>query len=362
MANTSFGVNDASAVKTWATELSIAARDTLEIRPLIGEDENAIIHLKTETRKSPGDRVRFSLLARLQGDGFTEGESALGNAEAMSLFTDDILINELGNTVAPPSDATIDSQRVVHKLRDKAKPLLGLWFADRMAKWFFTQACGYTPEARPKYYGFNAPTAPTSTRQVWAGTAANDQSLTSSDTFTLDLLLKAREKASVGESRVRPLRLKGGQDVYVAYLHDYQIRTLKSNFSTGQWGDIQKAAMQGGMVEKNPIFQGSLGMYDNIILRRSQDVTQGVNASSGAAISTVRRAVLLGAQSCCIAFGQNNGPTKYRWTEELDDHGRKLEVGGWAIAGMKKTVFANGASGANVDFGTVVISTYAVAA
>jgi len=333
MAYTNFGVNDASSVKSWARELSIAARDTLEIAPLIGEHENAIIHLKTETQKSPGDRIRFSLLSRLSGDGFSEGEAALGNAEAMSLFTDDILINELGNTVAPPADSTIDHQRIIHDLRGKAKMLLGLWFGDRMAKWFFNQVCGYTPETRAKYFGFNAPTAPTSTRQVWAGTAANDQSLTSSDTFTLDLLLKARERAVVGESKIRPLRLKGGQDVYVCYLHDYQVRTLKSNFSTGQWGDIQKAAMQGGQVEKNPIFKGALGMYDNIVLRRSQDVTQGVNASTGAAVSTVRRAVLLGAQACCMAFGQNNGPTKYRWTEELDDHGRKLEVGGWSIAG-----------------------------
>lgn len=136
MSYTTFGVNDASAVKIWAKELSIAARDTTEIAPLIGEDENSIIRLKTETKKGPGDRVRFSLLARLTGDGFSEGETALGNAESMSLFTDDIVINELGNTVAPPSENVIDSQRIVHDLRSKAKPLLGMWFADRFATCF----------------------------------------------------------------------------------------------------------------------------------------------------------------------------------------------------------------------------------
>lgn len=356
MAYTTFGVNDDSTVKVWAKDLSVAVRDTIEIAPLIGEDENSIIHYKTELKKGPGDRVRYSLLTRLTGDGFTEGETALGNAESMSLYTDDLIINELGNTVAPPSDNVIDSQRIVHDLRGKGRNLLALWFGDRMAQWFFNQVCGYTAESRAKYYGFNAPTAPTSTRKVLAGTATNDQDLTSSDTFTLDLLLKAREKAVVGNNKVRPLKINGVGDCYVCYLHDYHVRNLKSNFSTGQWGDIQKAAMMGGEVSKNPIFQGSLGMYDKIILRSSQDVTQGVNSSSGAAISTVRRAVLLGAQAAAFATGQNNSPSKYRWTEELDDHGRKLELGGWTIAGMTKTVFNS------VDFGTVVISTYATAA
>lgn len=175
--------------------------------------------------------------------------------------------------------------------------------------------------------------------------------------------MKAREKAVVGSSRIRPVKLGSGfPDCFVCYLHDYQVRNLKSNFSTGQWGDIQKAAMMGGDVTKNKLFSGALGMYDNIILRRSQDVTQGVNSSTGAAITTVRRAVMLGAEAAVCAFGQNNGPTKYRWSEELDDHGRKLEVGGWTIWGMKKVVFGNGAADADVDFGTVVISTYATAA
>lgn len=100
-----------------------------------------------------------------------------------------------------------------------------------------------------------------------------------------------------------------------------------------------------------------LGEYNGVILRQSQDVSQGVNSSSGAAITTVRRAVLLGAQAAVIGYGQANyGPTKYRWNEELLDHKRLLEVSAWCIWGMKKTRFNS------ADFGTVVVSTYATAA
>lgn len=112
----------------------------------------------------------------------------------------------------------------------------------------------------------------------------------------------------------------------------------------------------GGQVTKSPIYTGALGEYNGVIIRQSQDVTQGVNSSTSAAITTVRRAILLGAQAAVIGYGQANyGPMRYRWNEELLDHKRKLEVSAWSIWGLKKCVFNS------ADFGTVVVSTYATA-
>jgi len=356
MAYPTFGVNDAMAVKHWSKILSHSARDTTPIAPLMGEDENSIIQVKTETRKDKGDSVTFALLARLASDGFSEGQVAIGNAEAMTLYSQAAVINEIGTTCAPPSQDSIDHQRVPFNLRDEAKGLLGLWFGERWAKWFFNQVCGYTAETRDKYYGFNAPAAPTSGRQLWneAGTT-DDQSLDSNDTMTLDTLDKAVELCTVGAPMVRPVKV-GGEDMYVCYMHPYQVTSLRTNTSTGQWLDIQKAAMSGGKITSNAIFTGALGVYNGVVIRKSQDVTQGVNSSTGAAVTTVRRAVVLGAQAAVMGFGTGKALTKYRWSEELIDHGRKLEVGGWTFAGMKKTKFNS------ADFGVVVISTYAAAA
>lgn len=136
----------------------------------------------------------------------------------------------------------------------------------------------------------------------------------------------------------------------------YQVTSLRTNSASGQWLDIQKAAMSGGQITNNPIYTGALGEYNGVILRQSQDVTNGVSGATGLAITTVRRAVLLGAQAAVVGYGQANyGPTKYRWNEELLDHKRLLEVSAWSIWGLKKTVFASS------DFGTVVVSTYATA-
>lgn len=355
MSYTSFAVNDALAVKLWSNMLIVAEREALDIAPLMGSDENSIIQVKTELQKGRGDQVTFGLRARLAGRGIGSTMTAEGNGEALSIYSDQVLIEELGHNVGVASHNTIDQQRIPFDLRVQARDGLGEWWADRKSVSFFNQVCGYTPQTDTFYTGLNSVTAPSSGRKIVAGSGSNDQDITATDTFTLNLIDQAVEMAKVGDNMVRPIRI-GGQPKYVMYLHPYQVTSLRTNSASGQWLDIQKAAMMGGQITSNPIYTGALGEYNGVILRQSQDVTQGVNSSTGAAITTVRRAVLLGAQSAVVGYGQANyGPTKYRWNEELLDHGRKLEVSAWCIWGLKKVRFNS------ADFGTIVVSTYASA-
>lgn len=134
-----------------------------------------------------------------------------------------------------------------------------------------------------------------------------------------------------------------------------QVTDLRTNTSTGQWLDITKAAATGDGSKTNPIWTGAIGDYNDVIIKSAFDVTTGVNSSSGAAITTVRRAILLGAQAACIGYGMKHAGGKYLWNEELFDHKRRLEVSALSIWGMKKTRFNS------VDYGTVVMSTYAAA-
>jgi N4-gp56 family major capsid protein len=356
MAQTNFGVNDANAVKLWAKRLAYDIVYRTDISPLIGEDENSIIQMKSETSKSPGDQVTFSLMKKLTGDGFTENEVAQGNGESLSLYSDAILINELGHVVGiPNAGRSIDDQRVPFNLRQAARKGLQTWWGERMSTAFFNHVCGYTPETRLKYVGNNVIIAPTSTRRLVIGatptTNTADENLTSTNTFDLRYVDYAREMAETAASPIHPINITGmdnGRDMsggrYVMYLHPYQVTDLRNSTSTGQWLDIQKTAMQGGNVSKNPIYTDAIGEYNNVILRKSPHVTQGVNSSTSAAITTVRRAVLMGGQAAAVAF---------HWNEELLDHKRKLEVSVMTIWGLKKTVFAS------TDANTIVVSTYA---
>jgi len=357
MAYTTFGVNDDNAVRKWSAELAIAERDSLDIAPLMGEDDDAIIHVKKELENGSGSEVTFSLRARPKGDGFTEGETAEGNAESLSFFSDKLMINDLGMVVGASSKHTVDQQRILFDLRDECKKSLAEWWADVKSKSFLNQVCGYTPETIIKKTGMNAVTAPAAkagfTRQLWAGAATNDQSLSNSDTFTVGLIDRAVEAARTGSPSVRQVMV-GGNMKYVAYLHEGQITQMKTSVAEGEWKNINSFAYSGVNVKENPIYNGSLGEYAGVILRRSQDVTHGVNSSTGASVTTARRAVLLGAQAAAMAFGMKTygGDRKYRWSEMLKDHDRKLEVGSWSIFGLKKVVYDS------TDYGTVVISTY----
>jgi N4-gp56 family major capsid protein len=139
-------------------------------------------------------------------------------------------------------------------------------------------------------------------------------------------------------------------------MHPYQVTDLRTDASTaGNWFDIQKAALQGGKVSKNPIYTGALGEYNGVIIRSSYDVTQGVHSSTGAAVTTVRRAPFMGAQAAMMAFGPDSSADSFAWEEEWFDYRRELGVSAQSLWGLKKTIFNS------VDFGNIVISTYAVA-
>jgi len=351
MAYTSYGVNDALAVKRWSKYLAVEALKNTDIAPLIGTGSNSVIMLKNETQKGEGDKITCGLRMQLSGDGFTEGDTAEGNGESLTTYSDSLFINELGHAVGVKSNNTIDAQRVPFDMRAEARDGLADWFAKRMSVTFFNQVCGYVPQSDTKYTGLNAVVAATSTRIIRAGAAANDGALTSADTFTLDLVDKAKEMAETVSPKIRPARIDGKMR-YVMYLHPYQVTDLRINTSTGQWLDIQKAV--GGQNSNNPIYTGAIGVYNDVILRSSIDVTQGVDTDDTAE-TDVRRAVLLGAQAAHMAFGMRSSMNGWRWNEELYDHKRKLEVSAWTIFGMKKAVYNS------TDFATVVVPTYAVA-
>jgi N4-gp56 family major capsid protein len=363
MAVTSYGVNDSLAMKAWSRKLSVEVSKATAIAPLIGDSEDSIIQIKDELNKDKGDQVTFGLRMQLNGAGVTEGQTLEGNEESLTTYSDAIVVNELAHAVRVKNEGTIDVQRVPFNLRRQAKDGLRDWYADRLSLTFFVHAAGYTGltldfegstiTMNSKYYGFNAPTAPSSTRVIRAGAAANDQSLTSSNIFTLDIIDKALEKAKTANPKIRPIRVDGGKH-YVMYIHPYQTTSLRTNTSTGQWLDIQKAAEKRG--SSNPIFDGSLGVYNNVILREAEHVVTGVNSSTSAQITTVRRAVLLGAQACVASFGMKFTPEKYEMREELFDYQRELGVSCHTVFGMKKAVFNS------VDFGTIVVPTYAAAA
>ena len=354
MASTSYGVNSAEAVKLWRGKL---ARDTLKatwIQKFIGKTSNDILQVFDETSKGAGDRVTVTLRMQLTGDG-VQGDGTLeGNEEALATYTDNLFIDQLRHAVRSAGKMT--EQRVDWSIREEAMMGLKDWWAGRMDASFFNQVCGYVTQTDTKYTGNQAVIAPDATHIFRPNSRATDQALTTGDEMTLsiiDELVTAAKLGGVGTDGpvIRPVKVNG-EDHYVVVMHTKQAKQLRTNTSTGQWLDIQKAATTGDGSKSNPIFTGALGVYNGAVLHESTRITNGVNSSTSAAVTAARRAVLLGAQSAAIGFGKGHSFENFDWNEELFDYGNQLGVEAGAIFGLKKLRFNS------ADFGSIVASTY----
>jgi N4-gp56 family major capsid protein len=361
MAMTEYGPNHPLAVKLWAKRLFIESlRETFIDRFIGTSDKNSIIQMRDEMKKSAGDKVTFGLRLQLVGAG-TAGDNTLeGNEEALSTFADSLIIDQLRHAVR--SKGKMSEQRVPFSVRQESMDGLKDWWADRLDTWFFNQAAGFTAQGDVRYTGMQAVLAPDSVHIFRPNSKSTDESLTTGDEFSLAhidrMIARAKTFNSAGGSGpvpMRPVRYKGG-DYYVLFIHPYQSFSLRSNYNAGAWADLQKSKLLATGSEDNPIFQGGsfLGIYNGVVIHESSRVPNGVNSTTGAAVTNVRRAVMCGAQAVVMATGRDDsGPEKMNWVEELFDYNNQLGVAAGMIAGMKKTQF-NG-----LDFGTVVFSTYA---
>ena len=347
MANTEYGVNHPLAVKQWARKLFQEALKETYIGRFVGTSSNSLIQRKDDVSKDKGDRITIGLRMQLTGEGVAGDATLEGNEEALTTYHDNVFIDQLRHAVR--SAGKMSEQRVPFSIREEAKDGLKDWWADRMDTAFFNQICGNTGQSDTKYTGMQAAIAPSADRIILAdGTHTSEASLSTTDVFQLTFLDRALVKAKTATPLIRPIRYKGGE-YYVAFLHPYQVYNLRTDATAARvtWYDAQKARVQGGEMDDNPIFSGALGIYNGIVLHESTRIPVAPTNSE------VRRAVLCGAQAAALAFGQGSNMDKPQWYEELFDYGNQLGVEAGRIWGLKKMVF-NG-----TDFGTIVISTQA---
>lgn len=346
MAATSYGVNDALTVKLWSKALSVEALKKTYIFKFIGKSADSLIQTKTETSKGAGDKVTYGLRMQASGDGVLGDGILEGNEESLTTYSDAILIDQLRH--AHRVSGKMSEQRILFDARSECRDSLSDWFANRMDTAFANQIAGNTAQTDVRYTGNNAAIAPSLFAYPNARTA--ESQITSADPFSLTQIDKAVEKARTASPMIRPLKING-EDMYVAFLHDYQVTSLRTNTTSGQWFDIQKAALTATNEASNPIYTGALGVYNGVIMHRWNRIP----AVPTTIVANAKRAVLCGAQAAQIAFGQDNSPNKFTWTEKLFDYDNQFGVAAGTIFGLKKTVFNS------ADFGTIIMPSYAVA-
>lgn len=254
MADTNYGVNNALAVKLWAKKLFVEVLQECVAAKFIGESAGSLIQIKDETSKQAGDKVTFGLRLQLSGRGIVGDLTMQDEEEALQTTSDSIIIDQLRNAVR--SGGKMSEQRVTFDVREEAKSGLVDWWADRIDTSLLNQLGGNTAQTDIAYTGLQATLAPDAAHQLIAAGRANEQSLIAGDTFDLTLIDTAVERARTLTPGIRPVKI-GGDEYWVLFLHPYQVTDIRKNTNAGQWFDIQKAAMTGGTISKNPIFTGA---------------------------------------------------------------------------------------------------------
>jgi N4-gp56 family major capsid protein len=129
-----------------------------------------------------------------------------------------------------------------------------------------------------------------------------------------------------------------GKNHYVIILHPYQATDLRKD---SVWTQAQREANVRG--EKNPIFSGALGIYNDCIIHEHEDIYAW---NGGANSIPVCRAVLLGQQAGAIAYGAS-----VNWVEKSFDYGNKWGISVGRIFGVIKPMFNA------KDYGVIAIDT-----
>lgn len=323
--------------------------------------------------KARGDQITYDYTNKLTGIPVGEGGTLDGNEEALNLgsFTMSMNVTRIG--VLNPNDDTIEQQRTLVDFPERTRKLIPQRHMELLDTACFYQLAGSYPTSwtqngttwsgnnRLFVTGHNVPTAPTSDRIIRAGAAATDQALTSSNTFTMDLIDFALEKIDTSDQPIKML----ADDTYDLYISPFQYTDLKQDTSGKiQWFNMALARATGGDMEQidGQMFQTMpcLGQYGRVNIYSAPRVAYGLRSDTSAVITTVQRAVLVGRDALSFAspFGgrptDNDVPLKY--FSQLKDYEYFKGLEGRMIYGLKKTVATNSS-----DIGTFVISTYAAA-
>lgn len=321
--------------------------------------------------KARGDTITYDYTNKLTGIPIGEGGTLDGNEEALNLGNFSMSMNVVRIGVLNPNDDTIEQQRTLVSFPDRTRKVIPARHAELLDTSVFYQLAGANPTSftingttwsgtnKLFVQGLNTPVAPTTTRIIRAGAVANDQSLTSSNTMTLDLIDYALEKIDNSDQPIERLD-DGTFDLFVS---PEQLVDLKQD-TTGkiQWFNIELAKITGG--KKNELEDGmfknmpALGQYAGVNIYSAPRIAYGLRSDTSAVITTVRRAVLVGKDALTFAspFGgrpsDKSVPLKY--FSQLKDYEYFKGLEGRMIYGAKKTTPSNGE-----DIGVMVISTYA---
>jgi N4-gp56 family major capsid protein len=366
-----------------------------------------------DLQKMAGDSVNFNLINPTGGEPIMGSNYAEGQGQALSFDQDSLKINQSRYPIS--GGDTMSQQRTVHELRGLARAnaynymrrLSDQRILVHMAgsrgfaiggEWVVPLAAG----ANFASIMINTVKAPTNNRHFIStgsgiesvAASGNEITIQNTDVANLDMIDMVRTWLDGVDFPPPPVVFDGDK-----MAHDSPIRVLlvsseqynsiiKSTTGNTSYRALQAQAMaRAQMAKNNPLFMGESLLWNGILVVKmpkpirfyagnainwcasatsATETTTDLVPSAFSTTHAVDRALLLGGQALCEAFGnymrmktgkKMDGP--YFWSEKLLDHDDKLEVLVGMIDGMSKVRFSidMGEQVEPTDYGVVAIDT-----
>lgn len=376
MATTTMSASNSATIAKWEKKTWVETIQKTAFGMLVGSGAVYDASERFRGENGRGDNLTFDYVSKLVNVPLGEGQTGFGNEEALDTGTHNMSIGLTRILVSNPNTRSIEQQRTNIDFDEVSANLMAERAAELIDTSVFQQLAGVNPTSftingttystaaeKLQVQGHNVPTAPSTNRILRAGGAANDQSLGSGNTFTMDLLDYALEEIDANDQPIAPCN----DGRYKLFLHPYQVVDLRQDSSGKvQWYLNELAAEQGGKKSmlNNLNVSGraiKVGQYLNVDIYQAPRAAQGVNASTSAVVTTVRRAVLVGRDALSFAspFGgisANDKQVPFKMFSQLADYDYIKGMDLSSLYGIKKMSPSNAE-----DIGTFVISTYAAA-
>jgi N4-gp56 family major capsid protein len=338
--------------------------------PYMGTDENAIIQMKEDLTKKKGDRIALALVNKLTNSAVTGTSTLEGNEEDLTSRSHLLTVDKRRNGVRV---AEMSEQKSAIDLRQAGKAMLKNW-AVSDTRTLIIKALNSmrsantisTWETGAELLALNATSdawlVDNSDRILFGAVAlatGTDFSTehtkldNTDDKMTASVLTRAKIAAQTASPNITPIRTKGDEEWFVAFLHPYQIRDLVLSDTTFQ--AAQREARERS--KDNPLFRGADYCWDGIIIRSIPEIPLVAASTAGSVIQTAC-GHLCGAQA--LGYGLAK-----RWSSKTEtfDYGDKVGVAIEQIYGIEKLCFGSGAGDTDdlKQNGVVSIWTAAVA-
>lgn len=344
MASTGISTSNALAVKQWKDQAFQEYLGLLPLTKYMGTDENALIQTSEELQKKKGDKLTFSLIYGLDGEG-VQGTSTLeGNEEELLSYDCTVTVDKFRNAVRTAGEISEVRYPWEGGSWSKAKPALTAWLAHFTQNRAFKAmgAVGGTFYGSASTAQKNAWNVANADRVLYGATTANYNAThatallnvdSTTDVLNTAHLSLLKRLAKLARPRIRPIAVPNGPatEVFVYFAHPYTVRDLKADST---WKDAQREAMPRGM--DNPLFTGAVGMWDGIVVVETDKIALLDNVGNGSI--DVAQNFLCGAQALLFAMGGSSGD-RLNFVEESFDYGDKKGVAIEKIMEVQKAVF-----------------------